>query len=145
MLHTYLQATTTSFVAIVFFQLGTALTARTALRRVGLATNRLLLAGCAFEILFAAAIIYLPPLQAVFGTAPPPGWAYALMLSFPVLVWGADEFYRYRGRTRSTAVPEQHSAGISTGSGPDGSGDGARDCAPRPARPHGPGLDDEMP
>ncbi|TDD40858.1 cation-translocating P-type ATPase [Saccharopolyspora elongata] len=146
--HTYLQATTTSFAAIVFCQIGTAFAARTdrtALRQVGLTTNRLLLAGCAFEILFAAAIIYLPSLQAVFGTAPPPAWAYALMLPFPALVWGVDELYRYRGRTRSAGAPERPGAGISTASRSEGSGDVGRDGAPKPPRPSGPGPDDEMP
>ncbi|MEV0702814.1 nicotinate phosphoribosyltransferase [Saccharopolyspora sp. NPDC050389] len=146
--HTYLQATTTSFAAIVLCQIGTAFAARTdrtALRQVGLTTNRLLLAGCAFEILFAAAIIYLPSLQAVFGTAPPPAWAYALMLPFPALVWGVDELYRYRGRTRSAGAPERPGAGISTASRSEGSGDVGRDGAPKPPRPSGPGPDDEMP
>ncbi|WP_246471013.1 cation-translocating P-type ATPase [Saccharopolyspora phatthalungensis] len=99
--HVYLQATTATFLAIVFCQLGTAFASRTdhaALREIGLGTNRLLLAGCAFELLFAAAIVYLPPLQVVFGTAPPPSWVFAGMVLFPVLVWGADEFYRYRVR-----------------------------------------------
>ncbi|MEV6626409.1 cation-transporting P-type ATPase [Amycolatopsis sp. NPDC051106] len=93
----YLQATTATFAAIVFCQIGTAFASRTervSLRAVGLTTNRLLLGGIAFELVFAAALIYLPPLQTMFGTAALPAWVIALMLPMPVLVWGADELFR---------------------------------------------------
>ncbi|RRO14088.1 cation-transporting P-type ATPase [Saccharopolyspora rhizosphaerae] len=103
--HAYLQATTVTFLGIVFCQIGTAFASRTqyvGLRDIGLTSNKLLLAGCAFELLFAAAIVYLPPLRGVFNTAPPPGWTYALMLPFPVLVWGADELYRRLSRARTS-------------------------------------------
>jgi hypothetical protein len=43
---------------------------------------------------FAAAVIYLPPLQSVFGTAALPGWVLTLLVPMPVLVWGLDEVYR---------------------------------------------------
>jgi calcium-translocating P-type ATPase len=93
----YLQATTATFAAIVACQIGTAFAARTqhsSLRAIGVWSNRLLLAGIAFELVFAAAVIYLPPLQAVFGTAPLPGWVLALLVPMPLLVWGLDEIYR---------------------------------------------------
>lgn len=95
--HAYLQATTASFAAIVFCQIGTAFAARTervSLRAIGLGTNKLLLGGIAFELLFAAALIYLPWLQDVFGTAALPAWVYAVLVPMPVLVWGADELFR---------------------------------------------------
>jgi magnesium-transporting ATPase (P-type) len=100
----YLQATTASFAAIVACQVGTAFAARTqhaSLRQIGLTTNPLLLGGIAFELFFAAAVIYLPPLQTVFGTAPLPGWALALLVPMPILVWGVDEMYRAIRRARS--------------------------------------------
>ena len=62
-----------TFLGIVACQIGTAFAARTdraSLRSVGLFTNRLLLWGIAFELVFAAALVYVPPLQDVFGTAP---------------------------------------------------------------------------
>jgi calcium-translocating P-type ATPase len=93
----YLQATTASFAAIVACQIGTAFAARTtrsSLRNIGLTSNPLLLGGIAFELVFAAAVIYLPALQAVFGTAPLPGWVLALLVPMPLLVWGIDEVYR---------------------------------------------------
>jgi calcium-translocating P-type ATPase len=93
----YLQATTATFAAIVACQIGTAFAARTthsSLRNIGLTSNPLLLAGIAFEIVFAAAVIYLPPMQQLFGTAALPGWVIALLVPMPVLVWGIDEAYR---------------------------------------------------
>ena len=70
--HAYLQATTMTFLGIVACQVGTAFASRTeraSLRSIGVFSNRLLLWGIAFELAFAAALIYVPPLQAVFGTA----------------------------------------------------------------------------
>lgn len=66
----YLRATTMTFLAIVACQIGTAMAARTehaSLRAVGLFTNRLLLAGIAFEIAFAAAVVYTPGPQNLLG------------------------------------------------------------------------------
>jgi calcium-translocating P-type ATPase len=102
---TYLQATTMTFAGIVACQVGTAIAARTdhaSLRSVGLFTNRLLLWGIASEIVFAAAIVYLPPLQHLFGTAALGPVELAILLPFPLLVWGADELRRAR-RSRRVA------------------------------------------
>ncbi|ORA20483.1 magnesium-transporting ATPase [Mycobacterium angelicum] len=98
---TYLQATTMSFAAIVACQVGTALASRTAwasLKSVGFMTNRLVLSGIAFELIFAAAVIYLPPLQCVFDTAAPDPWMLLMLVPMPWAVWGVDEIYRWRLR-----------------------------------------------
>lgn len=103
----YLQATTASFAAIVACQIGTAFAARTqhsALRTIGVFSNPLLLGGIAFELLFAAAVVYLPPLQVVFGTAALPLWVLGALVPMPVLVWGVDELFRAR-RRRSGGPP----------------------------------------
>ena len=118
--HAYLQATSVTFATIVACQVGTAFAARTeraALRDIGLTSNRLLLGGIAFEILFAAAVILLPSLQVVFATAAPPLYVLPLLLVCPVLVWGTDELFRARNRARRprTFVPDAYatSAGMS--------------------------------
>ncbi|MGV9804920.1 cation-translocating P-type ATPase [Micromonospora chersina] len=103
--HAYRQATTMTFLGIVACQVGTALAARTeraSLRSVGLLTNRLLIWGIAFELAFAAAIVTMPPLQAIFGTALPDPAMLAILIAFPVLVWAPDELRRavLRHRTR---------------------------------------------
>ncbi|MBO3752862.1 cation-transporting P-type ATPase [Streptosporangiaceae bacterium NEAU-GS5] len=102
--HLWLQATTMTFLGIVACQIGTALAARTqtaSLRSIGLASNRLLLWGMAFELLFAIALITVPSLQHVFGTALPDPMLLLVLLPFPLIVWGADEMYRWQARKRT--------------------------------------------
>ena len=99
----YLQATTMTFAGIVTCQVGTALAARTehaSLRSVGLFTNRMLLWGILFELLFAAALVYVPFLQDIFGTAALGPAELAVLASFPFIVWGADELRRAHVRRR---------------------------------------------
>ncbi|HYO85649.1 MAG TPA: cation-transporting P-type ATPase [Dermatophilaceae bacterium] len=92
------QATTITFLGIVACQVGTALATRTehaSLLQVGLTSNKLLLWGIAFEIAFSIAVVTVPPLQDVFGTALPAWWQVLALAPFPVLVWGADEAWRW--------------------------------------------------
>ena len=103
--HAYLEATTITFLGIVACQVGTALAARTerrSLREVGLTTNRLLLWGIAFELLFAG-IVVATPLATPLGMALPPWDALLLLLPFPLVVWGADELWRARRRSAQEA------------------------------------------
>lgn len=103
--HAYVQATTATFAGIVACQIGTAFAARTehtSLKSVGVTTNRLLLRGIAFELTCTAALLYLPPLQEVLGTAPLPLDVLVLIAPFPIVVWGADELRRAH-RRRSDA------------------------------------------
>lgn len=104
--HTYLQATTMTFVGIVAGQIGTAFAARTdrvSLRSIGVLSNPLLLWGIAFEIALTAAIVYVPSIQHLLGTAALEPWMLALVAPFPVIVWGADELRRLVIRRRETA------------------------------------------
>ncbi|MGZ8698125.1 MAG: cation transporting ATPase C-terminal domain-containing protein, partial [Gaiellaceae bacterium] len=87
---------------IVACQVGTALAARTerrSLREVGLTSNRLLLWGIAFELVFAAVVV-VTPIAAPLGMALPPWDALLLLVPFPLIVWGADELWRARQRAR---------------------------------------------
>ena len=52
------------------------------------------------ELAFAALVIYLPPLQDVFGTAGLGPRELLPLLAFPVIVWGSDELRRWRLRRR---------------------------------------------
>jgi magnesium-transporting ATPase (P-type) len=100
----YLAATTMTFAGITACQIGTAFATRTthaSLRSIGVFSNRLLLWGIAFEVAFAAAVIYLPPLQEIFDTAALGGWELALLATFPPLVWGSDELRRWAVRRRA--------------------------------------------
>jgi len=99
--HAYLQATTMTFLGIVACQVGTAFASRTdhaSLRAIGLFSNRLLLAGIAFELAFAAALVYVPVMQGAFGTASLGLDAWLFVAPFPLIVWGADELRRWRLR-----------------------------------------------
>jgi magnesium-transporting ATPase (P-type) len=101
---TYEEATTATFAAIVACQVGTAFAARTdrvSLRAVGVLSNRLLLWGIAAELAFTAAVIYLPALQDLLGTAALDAPTLLLLATFPPIVWGADELYRWRERRRA--------------------------------------------
>jgi calcium-translocating P-type ATPase len=101
---TYLEATTMTFAGIVACQIGTALASRTeraSLRAVGFFSNRLLLWGILSELAFAAALVYAPPLQRLFGTAALGPIELAILAPFPVLIWGADEIRRWRLRRGS--------------------------------------------
>ena len=104
-LHTdYLAATAMTFAGITACQVGTAFatrTSRASLRSIGVFTNRLLLWGIAFELVFAAAIIYVPPLQDLFHTAALGVPELAILATFPVLVWGSDELRRAWLRRRA--------------------------------------------
>jgi magnesium-transporting ATPase (P-type) len=102
--HVWQQATTMSFLGIVACQVGTAFAARThtaSLRSVGLATNQLLLWGIGFELVFAAAVVTVPVLQRIFGTALPPPRVLPVLLAFPFIVWAADELWRWTRRRRT--------------------------------------------
>jgi calcium-translocating P-type ATPase len=105
----YVTATTMTFAGIVACQVGTALAARTdraSLRSVGVFTNRLLLWGILSELLFAAALIYIPVFQGIFHTSALGVDQLALLMTFPFIVWGADELRRaYRRRGTNARNP----------------------------------------
>jgi calcium-translocating P-type ATPase len=104
----YLQATTITFAGIVACQIGTAFAARTdraSLFTVGVFSNRLLLWGILFELVFTAAVIYTPWLQHVFGTAALSATQLAIIAPFPFIVWGVDETARWVARLRAERTP----------------------------------------
>jgi calcium-translocating P-type ATPase len=125
-LHTaYREATTTTWLGIVFCQIGAAFAARTdhaSLRSVGALTNRLLLVGIGVALGFSALLVYLPAAHAAFGTAPLGPAELATVAPFPVIVWGADEIRRALRRRRlprrpvagSPSRPERTPAGNTT-------------------------------
>jgi magnesium-transporting ATPase (P-type) len=106
--HTYLQATTMTFMSMVVAQIGTAFASRTetaSLFSVGVLSNRLLLWGIAFELALAAVLVYAPPFQSLLGTAALGPTDLLILVPFPFIVWGADELRRYLVRRRRSAPP----------------------------------------
>ena len=109
--HVYQQATTVAWLGIVACQVGTAFAARTdrvSLRSIGVTTNRLLLAAIAIELVFAAALIYLPFLHHIFGTAALSPAQLAVVVPYPFVVWGADEVRRWVQRRRAVRGELRH-------------------------------------
>ena len=112
--HAYLQATTMTFLGMVAGQIGTAFAARTdraSLRSVGVASNRLLLWGIAFEVALAAIMIYAPPFQSILGTAALTPGMLLFVAPFPFVVWGADELRRWLVRRHGDAMTRPEAAG----------------------------------
>ncbi len=108
--HAYQQATTVAWLGIVACQIGTAVAVRTdhaSLRSVGLLSNPVLLGGIAFSLAFAALLVYMPALHAIFGTAALSPAQLATVAPFPFIVWGADELRRLLVRRYRAA----HAAG----------------------------------
>lgn len=114
--HAYLQATTMTFLGMIFGQIGTAFAVRTqraSLRSVGVLSNRYLLLAVAGELAVAALLVFAPPLQSLLGTAALPARYLVLLLPYPLIVWGADELRKYLIRRRARpAVPGGHLSAI---------------------------------
>jgi magnesium-transporting ATPase (P-type) len=113
--HGYQQATTATFVGIVACQLGTAWAARrdrARIRDIGILSNRLLMAGVVFEVLFTALVIAVPGLNSALGMAVPPPLSLGAIATFPLLVWAADEVRRrWQGRTSGPGTVLRHGSG----------------------------------
>jgi magnesium-transporting ATPase (P-type) len=111
----YLRATTMTFAGIVACQVGTAMAARTdrvSLLRIGVLSNRLLLAGIGFELVVTGLAIYLPAAHKVLGTRSLTWQQLLVLATFPVLVWASDEIYRAARRgsgRRPRATPTEDS------------------------------------
>ena len=109
----YRQATTVTWLGIVACQVGTAFAVRTdhaSLRQVGLFSNKLLLGAIAVALAFAAALVYLPAMHGLFGTASLSPGQLAIVAPFPFIVWGADEIRRWVVRRRPAAAGQSRPA-----------------------------------
>jgi uncharacterized membrane protein YdfJ with MMPL/SSD domain len=71
-------------------------------------TNKLLLAGIAVALAFAAALVYLPALHGVFGTAALSPGQLATVAPLPLIVWGADEIRRMLVRNHARRPGDVH-------------------------------------
>ncbi|MGB2978492.1 MAG: cation-transporting P-type ATPase [Propionicimonas sp.] len=105
----YERATTMTLAAIVFCQIGAVLNCRTdrqSLFTVGLLANRQVLVGIAVEVVLLSALIYVPFLQAVFGTTAigPFDWLYLIVLPIPMVL--LDELRKTVARRRSRSASQ---------------------------------------
>ena len=100
----YIRATTMTFAGIVAGQVGNVFACRTEFEsvfRVGFTGNRLLLWSVVAEIAILVAVIYIPPLAAVFGTAPLRLHEGLLLLAFPPILLLAEEARKWLMRRAS--------------------------------------------
>jgi len=103
--HLYIEATTMTWAGIVATQVGTAFACRTnrvSVLRVGFWSNRWLLCGIVFEIVLTALIVYVPFLQEIFQTTGL-GWQqWAVLATFPPIMFISDELRKFFMRNFST-------------------------------------------
>jgi magnesium-transporting ATPase (P-type) len=91
----YLAATTMCLASIVTSQIGNVFACRTereSVLKVGLFTNRLVLFGILVELILINLIIYFPPLQEIFNTAPIGPWQWAFLFIFTPTIFLIEEF-----------------------------------------------------
>ena len=99
----YLKATTMVFAGIVLAQMGNLLgsqTSRTSVFKVGVFKNKWILRGIAFSVTVLLAIIYIPPLQGIFGTTTLGLYEWLYLLTFVPIMFLADEVRKYLLRRR---------------------------------------------
>jgi sodium/potassium-transporting ATPase subunit alpha len=97
------QASTATFLGIVMMQASNVFSCRSPSQSVfslGLFSNRLILLALAVELALAAAVIYLPPAQEIFGTAPLSWRVWALLVPFSLTLLVAEELRKLYVRRR---------------------------------------------
>ena len=100
----YQSATAMALAAVVMTQIGNVFaqrTERTSMLHIPLFSNRLLWVGIAVELLLVVAVIYAPPLQNVFGTAPFPAVYWLFLLAWIPSLIVVDEIRKFLLRRRS--------------------------------------------
>lgn len=99
----YLRGTTMNFTGIVVAQIGSALLLRARRPSVseGLANSRWILLGIAGQLAATSAIIYVPSLQQIFGTAGIGITEWSLLLVFPIAIAILSQAARVRSRRKT--------------------------------------------
>jgi Ca2+-transporting ATPase len=97
------EAQTIVFLGIVLMQVGNAFACRTervSVFSIGVFSNRFLLWSIGFEVVFVAALVYVPPLQSVFGTAGVGAGWWAFLVAFVPVIFLAEEARKAVARRR---------------------------------------------
>jgi magnesium-transporting ATPase (P-type) len=93
-------------VASVVAQIGNVFACRsekTSILKLGFSSNRLVWFGIATELALIFAIVYAPPLQRIFATAPLASTQWLLLLVWPVtLLFAEERRKRVVSRTKTT-------------------------------------------
>ncbi len=92
------QAATATFLGIVIMQIGNVFACRSAkdsIFSLGFLSNKLVLIGIAFEIVFSAFIIYHPYGNKIFGTAPLGLDVWLILIPFSIGLLAAEEMRKF--------------------------------------------------
>jgi magnesium-transporting ATPase (P-type) len=99
----YRMATTITFAAIVFSQIGMVFncrTDRTSLFKVGLFSNRMILVGIACELILLCLLMYVPFFHSLFNTAPLELGDWGFLLIWPPVIILIEELRKAGIRRR---------------------------------------------
>jgi Ca2+-transporting ATPase len=97
----YAKGTTMTFAGIVVAQAGNVLASRTnkaSIFKTSLTSNKWIWLGIASQISILSLLIYAPPMQALFGTAPLGGFEWAFLALLAVIVIFAEEIRKWFAR-----------------------------------------------
>ncbi len=100
----YIKATAMSLAAIVFCQIGAVFNCRTEKQSVfrnGIFSNKRVNLGIAVEVILIILLIYLPPLQKVFHTAPLNVTDWLFLCIWPPIILVVEEIRKYFLRKKS--------------------------------------------
>lgn len=100
----YVRATTMALAAIVFGQIGAVFNCRTEIQsvfKVGLFSNKQVNFGIIFEIILIASLVYFPPFQTIFHTAPLNITDWLLLCVWPPLILFIEEARKAMLRKKS--------------------------------------------
>ena len=103
----YAQATTLTYAAIVLAQVGNAFACRTrtaSIVQIGPFSNRPLIFGVLASVALMLALIYVPPLAAIFSFVPPTLPQWAVLASFPIVMLSAEESRKWWVRRRAATA-----------------------------------------
>lgn len=98
----YRHATTATLATIVACQDGNVFACRSeriSIFRLGFFSNRLIGLGIITEWILILSIIYFPPLERIFATAPLASWQWLMLIAFPPLLLAAEELRKAAWRS----------------------------------------------
>ncbi len=107
----YLAATAMTLAVVVTTQIGNLFAQRTEMQsvvRLPLFNNRLVWIGIATELVLLLAVVYLPPLQAVMGTAAFPAQYWVFLFAWTPALLIADELRKWMLRRRHARRKASH-------------------------------------
>ena len=99
----HLKATTMVFAGIVVMQIANVFACRSETKsvfQIGLFGNKLLIWGIIFEVIFTAALIYIPIFQGVFSTIPITAADWAILFGLMLVIFVLEELRKVWARRR---------------------------------------------